>query len=421
MKRTLFLVTFSLMLGLLSAQTNRFVGGDLSLLPAYEKANTPYYTPTGGTIKDLVTYAKAAYRWNSIRVRLFVNPVIINADSTRQGEVQDLEYVTALGKRIKDAGLNFMLDFHYSDSWADPSKQTIPGAWLALSKAQLVDTVYGYTRACLQHLVAAGATPDFVQIGNETSYGMLWKSKGNDMVSPNASYDTYKNNWQQLARYYNAGARAVREICPQAKVVIHIERTAVPSQCVNYYKYLAKDSVDYDIIGLSYYPFWHQDLSVLENTLVSLSSNFPDKDIQIVETAWYNNYYPTKGVYDYTSTWPASAAGQVKYLQDLIACLRKYPKVNGLYYWFPEENGCGGASWSADNIVIDNWINRGLFDPNTHKAYTGSNQLKAFLEPPIVTAISQDDMPSRPTKLFENGRLIIQHGSSKFAVDGTKL
>ena len=362
--------------------TDRWVGGDISLLPSYEAVNTPYKDADGKTIQDVLAYVHDSARWNAIRVRLFVNPVIINPDhNNRQGEVQDLPYVKALGKRIKDAGMAFMLDFHYSDTWADPTKQTIPAAWQGIEQGQpMADKVYEYTKQCLTELVAAGATPDFIQVGNEISYGMLWSSKGRDMVGPNNPYNDYKANWEKLSLYLNAGARACREVCPDAKIIIHIERTAVAQQCVNYFTYIGYNNVDYDIIGLSYYPFWHGYFEKLRATLSALRGNFPDKPVQIVETAYYNNYFPTDGsaTYKTTDKWAASEKGQNDYLCDLCTELKKHSNVTGLYYWFPEENGNGGASYDANKVVIDSWLNRGLWDPNKHKAYSGLMSLQNF-------------------------------------------
>ena len=362
--------------------TDRWVGGDISLLPAYEAVKTPYKDAKGATISDVVAYVHDSCHWNAARVRLFVKPVIINPDdNNRQGEVQDLPYVKALGKRIKEAGMAFMLDFHYSDTWADPTKQTIPSDWTSIAQGEdMAAKVYEYTRDCLTELVSAGATPDFIQVGNEISYGMLWSNKGHDMVGPNSPYEDYEANWVKLSSYLNAGARACREVCPDAKIIIHIERTTSATQCVNYFNYIGRNNVDYDIIGLSYYPFWHGYFAKLSTTLDALKNAFPTKPVQIVETAYYNAYFPTDGsaTYKTTDKWPATEAGQNQYLLDLCEELKKFENVNGLYYWFPEENGNGGASYSADKIVIDTWINRGLWNANNHKAYSGLKSLQQF-------------------------------------------
>ncbi len=369
-------------------QPLRLAGGDISLLPSYEEYNTPYKDKDGKTIADLVTYAAETLHWNACRVRLFVNPCITNPDDgKRQGEVQDLAYVTALGKRIKDAGMAFMLDFHYSDTWADPLKQVIPTAWQALTEDQLYDTMYTYTRMCLRTLVDAGAAPDYVQVGNEISYGMLLRGKSatsSDRVKPWEKISAAPEQWGRFTGLLSQGAKAVREVCPEAKIIIHIERTNSQEACVQFYKNMNEAGVEYDIIGLSYYPFWHGRLNAeLASTLSGLHTAHPDKPIQIVETAYYNNYWPSSGInYDTRSTWPASAAGQEAYLVDLIAALKSYDYVNGLYYWFPEENGNGGASYDANKIVINTWLNRGLFDPNNHKAYGGLYRIGEYANTP---------------------------------------
>ena len=370
-------------------EITRFVGGDISLLPSYEAAQTPYIGRDGQKIKDLVTYLHDTCQWNSARVRLFVDPVITNADGSKQGEVQDLAYVTALGKRIKDAGMAFMLDFHYSDTWADPVKQYIPARWQNVPDEVLPDSVYAYTKHCLQTLVAAGATPDLIQIGNEISYGMLWRGEyknSSDVVHAynDEQYNKEITQWTRFGNLLKKGAEAVREVCPKAKIIIHIERTQKADMCRNFYTYLERQNVPFDIIGLSYYPFWHGLLDThLPATLTALHDAFPNTPIQIVETAYYNNYWPSSGIsFDTRNLWPATPEGQAAFLADLISTLNQYDYVNGLFYWFPEENGCGGNTWNANNIVITNWLNRGLFNPadNKHQAYPGLYALSPFLQ-----------------------------------------
>ena len=135
------------------AQTpTHLVGGDLSLLPSYEQYNTPYYNPEGQRIDDVLLYLRDVEHWNAIRVRLFVNPTELKP-SEKTGVVQDLPYVTALGQRIKEAGMKFMLDFHYSDSWADPTHQKLPASWSDCNTPQKkADKVYQYTCDCLNTL-----------------------------------------------------------------------------------------------------------------------------------------------------------------------------------------------------------------------------------------------------------------------------
>lgn len=377
-----YLLVFCLSIAVTAGATERFVGGDISLLPSYEECNTPYYMANGQKINDLVKYVHDSCGWTACRVRLFVNPVVTNPhDGKRQGEVQDLVYIAPLCKRIQDAGMALLLDFHYSDTWADPVYQTIPSGWSSLDDEALKDTLYKYTAHCLDSLVSIGVRPEFVQLGNEISYGML-KRSNSDGVSPWKSYAEDSAGWKRLGGFLDAGARAVREVLPESKIMIQVERVAKPNDCSNYYAVLNQMGVDYDVIGLSYYPFWHGYLEQeLTQTLNALTSICPDKMIQIAETAYYNAYWPTEGIkYDTRSLWAVSPAGQDAFLYDLITTLKAFPNVNGLYYWFPEENGNGGASWNANTIVIDSWINRGLFSPSTHKEYAGLRRLGKYAE-----------------------------------------
>ena len=364
-------VVFSFLVPLVNpVQAQRYLGGDISLLPQYEKYDVPYYDGDGQKIDDVLQYMKSeAVGWNAQRVRLFVNPTP-SLDYDDPAICQDLDYVTALGRRIKEAGMAFMLDFHYSDSWADPAKQWTPVAWQSLSDEQLQTKIYEYTRDCLMKLVEAGATPDFIQTGNEISYGMLWGEKG---TKANHCYTNSDANWPRFIALLQQAVKACREVCPEAKVIIHTERAGNTSTTVDIYKRLA--DVDYDVIGLSYYPFWHKQLSVLSQTLDELATNFPEKPVQIVETAYHYQWKPTTGVtWNSFSIWKDTPEGQAAFVRDLIAELNKHANVNGLYWWFPEENGNG-----PDKKVITGWVNRGLWDNDTHRALPALYELKAFL------------------------------------------
>lgn len=376
----IYLFSFST---LLMAEEKHLVGGDVSLLPRYEQYNTPYYDQNGGKIDDVLLYMRDECGMNAMRVRLFVKP---NASEAKDGVVQDLNYVKALGKRIKDAGLQFLLDFHYSDTWADPVSQKLPADWSDCKTAeQKAERVYSYTKDCLNELKAAGATPDYVQVGNEISYGMV-----GIQVHP---YDKAGDDWSGFLSVLTQGCKAVRETCPAAKIIIHTERAGNTSETEYFYQKL-KD-LDYDIIGLSYYPFWHKNISTLGKTLESLNTKFSNKQVQIVETAYYYQYFPTDET-KYTNTtniWKSSYEGQQQFIKDLIVELNQHDNVNGLYWWFPEENGNGGATWNKETIVIDPWVNRGLWDNSSHKALPALYELKAYRTDPnsLGTILFQED------------------------------
>ena len=357
-------------------KTVYYVGGDISVLQSYEEKGVAYYDDKGTKIADVLKYMKSdAVGWNAQRVRLFVNPVRKDADGHTDAQVcQDLDYVVRLCKRIKAEGFALLLDFHYSDTWADPSNQWIPKEWASLNDSQLKAKVYEYTKACLQRLVKEGATPDFIQTGNEISYGMLWSVNVNRSDKTNRCFsDSPAANWYRFIRLLEQAAKACREVCPQAKIVIHTERSGDPAAVKDIYSRLV--SVDYDIIGLSYYPFWHNSLQVLSQSLSALKTAFPSKMVQIVETAYYYQWQPEVIPYNFSSRWPISPAGQAAFAKDLIAELKKHDNVNALYWWFPEENGNG-----PDSSVLTGWVNRGLWDDTSHKALPGLYVLKEFLD-----------------------------------------
>jgi arabinogalactan endo-1,4-beta-galactosidase len=199
---------------------------------------------------------------------------------------------------------------------------------------------------------------------------MLWGKKD---TKSNRCYTNSDANWPRFIALLQQAVKACREVCPEAKVIIHTERAGEPQTTVDIYKRLA--GVDYDIIGLSYYPFWHKNLATLSQTLEQLATNFPEKQVQIVETAYYYQWKPSKGnTWDSFSTWADTPEGQAAFVRDLIAELNKHSNVNALYWWFPEENGNG-----PDNQVITGWLNRGLWDANNHRALPALYELKAFL------------------------------------------
>ncbi len=352
-----------------------YLGGDVSVLQSYLDKGVSYYDGQGSRIPDVLEYLKGDdVGWNALRVRLFVDPVRKDADGKTDAQVcQDLDYVVRLCKKIKSEGFALLLDFHYSDTWADPANQWIPKAWASLSEDQLQAKVYDYTKECLQRLKAEGATPDFIQPGNEISYGMLWSSKVDRTSRTNRCFsDSPQENWTRFIRFLQQATKACREVCPDAKIIIHTERAGKPNVLSDIYKRLS--DVDYDQIGLSYYPFWHNSLQVLSQSLNTLATSFPDKKVQIVETAYY--YQWPQGIeYDFSDRWPYTPAGQAAFAKDLVSELKKHPNVNGLYWWFPEENGNG-----PDSSVLTGWINRGLWDNESHRALPGLYVLKDFLE-----------------------------------------
>ena len=365
------------------------VGGDISMLTKYEAhqrmalrygVTTAYYRDMNNQrINDVVTWVKQQ-GWNAARVRLFVNPENATSEEKGQGVIQNLDTVKVLGQRIKAAGMQFMLDFHYSDSWADPSKQFTPAAWAGLDDEELETKVYEYTRDCLRELKAVGATPDYIQTGNEISYGMLWGPVGTPQSQLKQCFTTSPEaNWARFATLLKAAVKACREECPKAKIILHTERVPRVNVLLNFYNQMKNREVDYDIIGLSYYPYYHGNLSVLTSALNSVSNTFQNKDIMIVETGY--SYHYSIGDMDFSSTWPLTYQGQRQFTMDLISKLKPYSRLKGLFWWFPEANeyGLGGSHWSTLHVT-DSWYNAGLWDHETGKALPALYELKTFVE-----------------------------------------
>ncbi len=367
----------------------RVVGGDISMLTKYEAhqqmalsygVNTAYYRDVNNQrINDVITWVKQQ-GWNAARVRLFVNPDNASAQHKGQGVIQNIDTVMVLGQRIKAAGMKFMLDFHYSDTWADPSAQTTPAEWAGLDDEQLAIKVYEYTRDCLRQLKAAGATPDYIQTGNEISYGMLWGPAGTPQSQLKQCFTNSPNaNWVRFASLLIAAGKACREECPDAKVILHTERVPRVNVLLNFYNQMKNRGVDYDIIGLSYYPYYHGMLSQLGTAISAVTQSFPDKPIMIVETGYSYKY--SVGDIDCSLTWPLTNEGQRKFTADLIAKLKQYDQVKGLFWWFPEANeyGLGGSLWNILH-VNDAWYNAGLWDHATGRATPALYELKNFVQ-----------------------------------------
>ena len=379
MKQFRLFLASTLLFCLTTVQAQKYVGGDLSVLLKYEEQSATYLDKDGKAIADVLTFVKEQ-GWNTIRVRLFDDP----SKDTDKNVCQDIEYVKRLGKRIKDAGLYFLLDIHYSDTWADPEHQVFPYSWSMWSWYP-DESVYKYTKEWLGSLVSAGATPDFIQTGNEISFGMLWgfnlNGKYEDWdeygghLEATADWKDYTNkHWDNFTNMLKAAGRACREECPNAKIIIHTEQCANnPTLDVAFFNRIKQYGIDYDIIGISYYPYFKGPLANLDNGLTELEAHFPDKMIQLVETGYPSKWEVPGTSYNYTSTYPYSHEGQRKYTADLITMLNKHTKVNGLSWWYAEANakGCTGS-------LKEGWYNASLFDNETGRALPALYELKNY-------------------------------------------
>lgn len=359
----------TMMIAMTANAEKRYVGGDVSLLPKYEEAGAQYKTHDGQPISDVLTFCREE-GMNAMRVRVFVNPEDYDGKDKDPNACQTIESVTPLCKRIKDTGLDLILDFMYSDTWADPAKQWTPKAWQGLDDTQLCQAVYDYTKESLQTLKEAGVTPDFIQTGNEISYGMLWGSSTASEKDLKKALMGSSANWERLGNLLKSAIKACREVCPEAKIILHTERVATVDVQKNFYDQMKSLGVEYDVIGISYYPYFHGSLSVLEKAVDELEKDFAEKNVMVVETG-----YPYKWAVPGTTEkvdYPYTDEGQNQFAQDLVDMLEKHPNVDGLFWWWLEYNAYG--------TTLENWYNAPLFDSLTGCASSALKTLCSFAD-----------------------------------------
>lgn len=292
------------------------VGADLSFLKMAEDQGTEF--KDNGTVKPgLEIFRDHGYNW--IRLRLFHSPDRLP---------NDLEYTIAMAQQAKKYGYKFLLDYHYADSWADPQQQPIPAAWKGLSPEILADSVYAYTKRTIQAFRAAGVMPQMVQIGNEIRNGMLWPTG-----ELPAHWDTFAN----LLKAGIDGVDAGRGRAPRPLIMIHYDQGANAKGTLEFYKKINSYGIGYDVIGLSYYPWWHGNLLELRRNLISLVNNF-DKDIMVVETAY--NWRPSE-YKNQPAPYPETPQGQREFLESVNKTLLNIasPKIKGIFWWEPAVMG----------------------------------------------------------------------------------
>lgn len=334
-----------------SPQTNYFLirGMDLSFIPEIEEYGIEF--KAGGVKKNILDISKEK-GINTIRLRLWNAPA--NSHSS-------LAEVADFAKDVKARGLKFWLDFHYSDTWADPGKQTKPSAWNALSIEKLKDSIYTYTKNIITYLSQNSVAPDFVQIGNEINSGILWnEGKVNNINDA---------NWQNFADLLKKGIQATRDVNSTIKIILHIAGYDYAQQ---FFDKLQTFQTDYDIIGISYYPIWHgKDLNALQQTVTSISGRF-QKPILIAETSypftlsWNDNTNNIVGLNDQLVTgYPATNDGQAQFISRLISISAGIKKDNcGVCYWGPEWVAFKGPSATdgsaGENLALFDFQNNSL-------------------------------------------------------------
>lgn len=327
------------------------LGHDLSTLQQLEDVGRTF--SDNGRVQPaerIVAHHGATY----IRERLWVNPPM---------PYNNLAHILTMARRIKRAGLKFLLDFHYSDFWADPGKQPTPQSWQGQDLPSLANTVYNYTRDVLQQLARQGTPADMVQTGNEVTDGMLWPL-GQIYVNGN-------QNWVQFTTLLKAAIAGVRDSSRgnnSAEVMVHIDRGGDNGGSRYFYDNILAQGVDFDVIGLSYYPWWHGPLSALQANLNDLAPRY-NKDIVVAETAYPWTFADGDGYANIVTaqtalgtSYPATPEGQLDYMYAVLSILSQVPehRGRGVVYWEPA--WIPGVGWEPG--AGDAWDNMTLFDFN---------------------------------------------------------
>ncbi|HEY5592485.1 MAG TPA: arabinogalactan endo-1,4-beta-galactosidase [Paludibacter sp.] len=300
-------------------------GGDISWLPQMEAGGYKFYNDQG-VEEDCFKILKD-HGMNTIRLRTWVNP----SDDKASGHCSKDETV-AMAVRAKNQGMRVMIDFHYSDTWADPGKQVKPKAWEGLNFAQLQKALYDYTFDVMTALKTAGVSPEWVQVGNEIPSGMIY---------PEGS----TNNWPQLAQLINKGYDAIKAVSPKSKVILHVDQGNNNARFRWWFDAAKANGAKYDVIGLSYYPYWLDGNPDYTLSITDLGNNLKDmasrygKEVMVVEVGGEDT--KVQNTYDM-----------------LIAVQKKVKEVPdnkglGVIYWEPE----GARSWSHYGLSV--WGNDG--------------------------------------------------------------
>jgi len=351
------------------------MGADVSMLDAIEHAGGVFRDAQGKPADCLAILKANGVNW--IRLRLWHTPVnaadVVEGDTTisRKGEPvgggnNDLAATLRIARRAKALGLKFELDIHYSDFWTDPDKQHKPAAWAELHGAELEAAVYRYTAEVLKTLREAKAFPDMVQVGNELNGGMLWpdgktwKSKPEEAIGGDEGF----------VALLSQGIKAVRDADPARKtrIAVHLANGASNELYRRVFDLLARRGVDYDLIGVSYYPYWHGTLEDFQNNLDDISARYI-KDVVVLETAYAyttqdgdgfpNLFNPEmqKGV-----GYKASVQGQASMLRDVINAVAQVPgrRGAGVFYWEPDWIPVPGTGWRTNEGNA--WDNQAMFD-----------------------------------------------------------
>lgn len=353
-------------------------GADISMLGQIEELGGKYFDENGKASELMALLKANGVNW--VRLRLWNKPInelpvllgdkiLSNKGQRVGGGNNDLERTVMLAKRAKALGLKVLLDFHYSDFWADPGKQTLPQEWKNLDAPGLEKALYQYTKMVMARLVKENARPDMVQIGNELNNGMLWP-----LGKIWASAGEKVGGFEWFTKFLAAGARAVRESDPvksgdkRIKIAIHLADGGRNALYRSIFDPLSAAGLDFDIIGLSYYPYWHGSLEELNNNLADLALRYR-KDLVIMETAYafteddHDGFGNAFQIYNgKEGGYLPTVQGQATVVRDVAATIAGAPegRGKGFFYWEPAWLALPGAGWRTGEGNA--WENQAMFD-----------------------------------------------------------
>lgn len=316
-----------------------FINGvDVSSVIALEHSGVVFRDAAGEPADLFGVLADAGV--TDVRVRVWNDPFDAVGNGYGGGTV-DVPRAIEIGERATDAGLRVLVDFHYSDFWADPAKQKSPKAWAALSVADKAAATRAFTADALTSFEDAGVDVRMVQIGNETTSGVAGVS-----------------GWDDMAQIFSAGSAAVRDVLPDALVALHFTNPERPGSYANIAKQLDDRNVDYDVFASSYYPFWHGTLQNLTSVLAQVADTY-DKDVIVAETSWAYTLEDGDGhanVIDLpgeATAYPVSVQGQALAVRDVIQAVSDVGAAGlGVYYWEPAWLPVGPPASAQQNAAL---------------------------------------------------------------------
>ena len=326
---------------LLFTQSNEFMKGvDLSMLKQVEDNGGLFYE-NGNQIDPIQEFNSKGI--NTVRLKIWHNPLL---------NYNDLESVLEIAERVKNAELDLLLDFHYSDTWADPSNQNKPAAWENLNFDTLCDSIEQYSRYVITKLKNQNTLPKYVQIGNETDCGFLWPD---GYVCGESNNDIQWNKLRDLFMHAIEGVNTALDFEDSLKIISHVS-----SGGNWFFGNLLEEDIPIDILAISYYPMWHGTLADLNQNINMLATQF-GKPVLVVETAypftlsWNDNTNNILGLEtQLLDGYEASEEGQFSFLYDLISLVHDNDFGYGICYWAPD--------WISTSQFGSPWENQALFD-----------------------------------------------------------